>query len=184
MNAQQWMITIKIGLVMVVFGCRDKVKNPNPNAENELITTVELVCKDSTGSSFRGRWKDLTPSDEAGRVRDTLFLTAHQSYTGEIQFLDETKSPPDDLTEEVKKEANDHLVVYEVKSPLMPAQLSISRTDKDSRNLEVGLKTTIQTGGKGKGELRIILKHQPGEKDGTPNPGETDVDILIPVVIQ
>jgi hypothetical protein len=42
--------------------------------------------------------------------------------------------------------------------------------------------TTSST--KGKTGFNIILKHQPGIKDGSEGLGDADVDVVIPVVIR
>lgn len=164
------------------FGCEEK--NPSPNEENELITTVALYLTDSLGQSVSASWRDLTPNDDAGRTIDTLVLKNEAIYNGTIKFLDESKSPVLNLTDEIKSEAKDHLVVYKAVSPLTDENIVIVRTDKDANNLEVGLSLSIEAKKVGTGPFRILLRHQPGEKNGTEVPGDSDVDVEIPVKIR
>jgi hypothetical protein len=174
-----------LGLAAGTFSCKDKADDPKKNEENELITTVHLHLTKSGGGMVMANWKDLSPDDVAGRTIDTLFLEDSTLYTGEIEFKDDTKSPAEDITEEVEEEGEDHLVVYQQTPEVSPAWFTITRTDKDSKNLEVGLKYTLQTAGlKGKTGLRVMLKHQPGVKDGSATPGDADVDVVFPVVIR
>lgn len=164
--------------------CRQKEKNPTSNQENEFITTVLLHVTPTGGSMVMAQWKDLTPDDAAARTIDTLRLSASTSYTGLIEFFDDSKSPVRDHTYDIKSEAADHLLIYQPLAPLTSDNLIVTRTDKDQNNREVGLRYTLQTGVAGTGSLRIILKHQPGVKDGTDAPGDTDVDVSFPVKIR
>lgn len=161
-----------------------KEENPSPNEENELITTIRLRLTDSNGGTLSAAWKDLTPNDGAGRTIDTLFLEDSTEYSGTIEFLDETKNPVMDLTEEIRNESKDHLIVYKTVSPLTNDNLEVTRTDKDQNNFEIGLTYNFNTRFVGNGSLQVILRHQPGEKNGTETPGDSDVDVLIPVVIR
>jgi hypothetical protein len=165
--------------------CSDKADDPKQNEENELITTVHLHLTKPGGTSTMATWKDLTPDDANGRMVDTLFLEPSTLYTGMIELKDESKSPAVDISAEVKTEAVDHLFVYKQTPPSTPVYFNIVRTDKDSKNLETGLEYTLQTNAtKGKTGLNVILKHQPGEKNGSESPGDTDIDVVIPVVVR
>ncbi|MFM8917548.1 MAG: hypothetical protein ACKOGP_07380, partial [Bacteroidota bacterium] len=52
-----------------------------------------------------------------------------------------------------------------------------SYEDLDVNGIGIGLQSKWVTGNLSSGTSRIVLKHQPGIKDGTFAPGETDVDI-------
>lgn len=170
-------------LLAYLFSCKGKEESPNPNEENELITTVKLVFMDDSGKTHTFQWKDLTPNDPAGRIIDTIRLADSTMFTGQIEFWDETKSPAVNITAEVEEESKDHLVVYKTIAPLTGDQIQITRTDRDSKGLEVGLKFSAQTKKSGNGGLQVLLRHQPGVKDGTENPGDTDVDVELPIQI-
>lgn len=172
-----------ISTVFLFYGCKGKEENPNPNEENELITTIRLVFQDDSARTSMFQWKDLTPNDPAGRTIDTIRLADSSQYTGRIEFWDETKNPAVNITSEVEAEGKDHLVIYKLISPLVANQLTITRTDRDSQGLELGLKIQVITKAAGNGGLQILLRHQPGVKDGTESPGDTDVDITLPVLI-
>lgn len=167
-----------------LLGCSKKEENPAPNEENELITTVILHVTPPGGTMVNAQWKDLTPDEPSGRTIDTLRLADSTTYSGYIELFDDSKSPADNITTEVKTEATDHLFVYKTIAPLTTDQLSVTRTDKDANNREVGLTFSLKTGATGMGSLQVILRHQPGVKDGTEAPGDSDVDITIPVKIQ
>ena len=115
-------------------------------------------------------------------------ITVRKKDEGELQFEKFLCGiPPDEpieqerfITEEIKEEADEHLLVYKVTS----ANLSIQITDKDSKNLPLGLLTKWKSGSTSNGQLMVSLKHQPDIKDGSADKGETDVEVDLPVSIQ
>ena len=166
---------------IIFFSCKKDVKHPIKNEENEIITTVKISLIPTNSPTIFATWKDLTPNDDLGRMIDTLKIDSGMVYNGKIELLDETKSPTDTISEQVKKEGDDHLFVYR-QVPESPEIITIFRTDKDSKNLPVGLIFTLTALNKGAGKLNIVLRHQPGVKDGTPVPGDDDLNVEIPFV--
>jgi len=158
-----------------------KKDHDDHNHDNELITTVKLSLTSPSGTVSSASWKDLTPNEPSGQMIDTLKVDSGVVYIGKIEMLDETKNPTDNISEEVKKEANDHLFVY-TQIPASPEIIKVDRTDKDSKNFQVGLEFTFNAVNKGTGKLNVVLKHQPGQKDGTPGPGDADFNIEIPFI--
>jgi hypothetical protein len=152
------------------------------NHENELITTVMMHLTPPGGGMVMATWKDLTPKEPTVVTVDTLKIDSGQVYTGRMELLDETVSPALDRTAEIKKEADEHLFVY--KQEPTPDKLQITTKDVDSKGKVFGSTFTLAAKLKGYGKLRVILKHQPGEKDGTEGPGDTDVDVMIPFVVR
>ena len=160
-------------------------KDPEPVDDNEVITTVTYTLTPVGGGTpvaVTFRDPDGDQGSQPGVFSGALTLAAGTSYTGAITLLDETKSPAENTTEEVRRESDEHLLVYTVN----PAGLlTIARTDKDQNNLDVGLATTVQAGATaGTGTLNIVLRHQPGTKDGTATSGTSDVNVTFPVTVQ
>ena len=64
--------------------------------------------------------------------------------------------------------------------------LSVTRTDLDSNNppLQIGLSDKFVTGAASNGILRVVLRHQPNAKNGTYDPGSTDLDVTYAVNIK
>ena len=82
---------------------------------------------------------------------------------------------------EIAEEADDHLFFFES----TPAALvNVVIQDKDSKNLPLGLLSKWTTGTTGSGTTRITLRHQPGEKNGTFSPGDTDIEVTFNTLIQ
>jgi hypothetical protein len=83
------------------------------------------------------------------------------------------------ITDEIKKEQENHIVCYEVSN----ANLTVTRTDSAGVFL-LGLSSKWKSGLKSSGDLTVTLKHQPGIKDGSCNPGATDVEVKFPVKVR
>ncbi|MBO3270237.1 MULTISPECIES: hypothetical protein [Hymenobacter] len=168
---------------MFFASCSDD-SDPEPEDDNEFITTIryKLTPTSGTGQAVTAEWKDLDGAGGAAPTITGLALAPNTSYTGTISFLDETKTPADDITEEVREENYEHLVIY-TPNPAT-GLMNITRTDKDKNNLEVGLTTNVQTGTTNSGNLTIQLRHQPGTKNGTAAPGSDDANVTFPVTLR
>lgn len=174
---------LKIGLSVIAlaamfFSC-DKKEDPEPD-ENELITTIKLVLSDGTKTKTF-LWKDLDGDGGKAPVITADTLAVKTTYTYALTFLDESKTPVQDITAEIREKANEHLVVF---TPNPANLLTVNITDKDSKNLPLGLAGTIKTDSSKTGALKIRLRHQPGTKDGSAVPGSDDANLDFPIVIK
>ncbi len=63
--------------------------------------------------------------------------------------------------------------------------LVVNRTDMDNNNppLQIGLQDNFVTGAASSGILRVVLRHQPNAKNGTYDPGSTDLDVTYAITI-
>ena len=168
--------------LLFLAGKCDKPKGPEPpDNETELITTVKLNFQDSMNTlpAFSVQWKDLDGVGGNNPTIDTIRLQAQTGYTVNIDFLDESKYTAENITDEVRDEDDEHMICFE---PDKTGMLFIQRKDSDG-NFEVGLVSGWNALGVNTGGIRIYLKHQPGVKDGTCTPGETDVDVTFPLEI-
>ncbi len=151
-----------------------------PN-EEEVITTCKLVFTDVSGTTIDTIAVYRDPDGDGGNAPvqfDTIHLHASTTYTTEIILLNETVSPADSISNEVLEESQDHLFCFHV----VDANVSITRTDSDG-TFEIGLQSEWITTTASTGTVTVTLKHQPGIKDGTCDPGDTDVEIQFPMVI-
>ena len=69
--------------------------------------------------------------------------------------------------------------------PGSPLNLIVTRTDLDNNTppLQIGLLDNFVTGAASNGILRVVLRHQPNAKNGTYDPGSTDLDVTYAVSI-
>lgn len=151
--------------------------------EEELITTVKYTLTNGTDIVT------LTFSDPDGEGgNDGSYnvsgpLTSNTTYTGVIELLNETESPAEDITEEVKEEGDEHEFFYTTDI----TGLTITKTDVDANNNPLGIETDVMTATAGTGVITVVLKHEPTKpNDGTADGanGSTDVEVTFNVTVQ
>ena len=185
MKKNQKKSILLIAIITLSFGaCKEKTPSPTtpPENESELITTVKLVFTDTaTKAVSTAVFSDLDgPGGNAPTQFDTIRLKPNTVYQTAIYLLDETKTPVDSISNEVLEEGQDHLFVF----TKVGVNLNIQISDKDINSLPLGLLSYWSTAAVSNGSVTVALKHQPGVKDGSAAPGETDVEILFPCRIQ
>ncbi len=170
-----------LALVFIAIGCKEA---PAPEDDNELITTVKLKFTDgATSQTFE--WKDLDGDGGKAPTIQSVALKPNKTYKLDITFLDESKTPISDITSEIAKEADDHLVIF---TPMPTNLLTYTYSDKDVNNFPIGLTGSIKTTATGTGSLKVQLRHQPlvnnmKQKNGTVAPGSDDVNISFVVAV-
>jgi len=220
-----------------LWGCSKSPQTVTPALPgNEFLTTVELYLQNSTNPADiqTAVWTQISPSTGIYQPDSTyvnlaqLNLKANTTYNGQVYIFDETKTPWDTVSIEIKQRENYHLFFFQV-SPIasanviisnttpnipmtdwntgLPASdttaggvsvneilsppgtalnLTVSRTDMDTNSppLQIGLTDQFVTGASSSGILRVVLRHQPNAKNGTYDPGSTDLDVTYAVSIQ
>lgn len=176
--------TLLLVSLYVFSGCPDPCKkdphSPECHDETELVTTLILDLGQS--GLTNPKWQDIDGTGGNNPSIDTIFLTKSTTYNSvKLILLDESKTPVDTISNEVREEAEDHQFFF---NPSL-ADLTVEMLDKDKNDKPIGLETKWVVGANtGTGNLRIVLKHQPGSKDGSMTTGETDVDVTFPVVVK
>ncbi|GAA4309435.1 hypothetical protein [Nibribacter koreensis] len=167
--------------VFMTTGCGND-DEPTPENEEELITTVRLhATPQGGGNMIMATYKDVDGPGGQAPIVNGLQLAANKVYDVRVEVLDESKTPAEDITQEVKEEADEHQFFYQ---PSTGLNLTVAYTDQDSKNLPLGITTRMTTAAASTGTLRVILKHQPGTKNNSVNTGETDVEVTFPATIQ
>lgn len=163
-----------------------KPEDKHDHPENEFISTVKIVAIHSTtNDTVTAYWRQLdvggtTPPDTS---LAHLVLKSNSLYNIKTYFLDETKTPAENITTEIKDRGIYHGVFYIPDANLSP-HIAIVRTDKDANNLPLGLEATFETfNTTANAYLRVVLRHQPEGKDGTFAPGSTDADTAFRIEI-
>jgi hypothetical protein len=180
------LLMLAVAATTVIASCKkdeDDPKTPpaTPN-EEEVITTCILQFTDPSGvqPAVSATFRD--PDGDGGNLPtqfDTIRLHPATNYETSIILLNETVTPADSISNEVLEEGNEHLFCFDV----LDANVTITRTDSDGV-FEIGLESLWVTGAAGNGQVTVTLKHQPnGIKDGTCDPGDTDIEIAFPVII-
>jgi hypothetical protein len=185
MKNKNLMMVLLVGAALFMNSCKKETIDPN---ESELITTVRLKLTNTFSSSINPlvyEFKDLDGEGGAAPVKfDNIVLQKNIPYICEVTVLNESVSPADDITKEIKAEANDHQFYF---VPSSSNLLTVSNYDTDAQGLPLGLSSFWVTGlNPGTGTLRLVLKHKPGTKAANDliNKGDTDIELNFKLIIQ
>lgn len=171
----------------VVTSCSKDDTAPEEN-DNELITTVRIlaVATDNTADTLKFQWKDADGEGPAQPVIDQVKLVAGKTYKVQLQLLDETKTPADNVTEEIQEEGHDHRFYFE---PSI-ANITVTGLDQDKNNVSLGLNSTWTTAvAGGSGTMKITLRHYPngGKAEAdlvSSTKSSTDAEVVFPTLVQ
>ena len=160
--------------------------------EVELITTLKVtLTPQGGGSSLTVQFQDLDGEGGNAPVVDRIVVDAGTVYDGSIQELNELESPPEDITEEIREEAEAHQLFYETLGGFAPA--TVAYADKESDYVTntgddhpVGLKFTLTVPANARnGQFRVSQSHyDAGPKDGVTPSDETDIEVTFEVEVR
>ncbi len=139
---------------LLLAACADVGKPTEPNPE-EVITTVLLAIG---GAEYA--WTD--PENDGAPVIDPILL-APGAYPFDVRFQNGLEDPPEEITEEVAAESDEHQVFF-TGSAVADGVVVVVATDLDENGLPIGL-TGELTASVGAGELTVTLRHLPPESD-------------------
>lgn len=171
--------------LLLLIGCakdEEELTTPPVNNEEELITTFILNLENSTDNTdtLQATFRDLDgPGGEDPVLESSLVLQRNATYNGVISVLDESGTEIEDITIEVEEEGAEHLFCFEFDGV---TGVSVAYADSDGQ-YGIGILSSWIGEELGQGAVRITLKHQPGVKDGTCEPGETDIEVNFPIEI-
>lgn len=171
--------------VLFIASCK-KEKDDEESNENEIITTARLVFTDrSSGATHNFLWQDLDGDGGNDPVVQDITLRPAAVYDVSLTLLNETRNPPEDITEEVQAESDVHRFYYEIAGE---PGLTIDDLDQDSEGITLGLNSVWTTAGPGSAMVRLVLRHYPaGGKDETDpvtsSKSSTDMDISFTVQV-
>ena len=173
-------------VTLLALGC--KKDDPEPENEEELITTATLTFTPVGGGSA----VNLKFSDPDGNGGNAATITggvlqANKQYTISVVLLNESVSPAEDITAEVKEEAEEHQFFYQTTG----ASIVFAYDDADANGKPIGIKAKATTAAASKGTLTFILRHEPNKGangvaagDITNAGGETDISVAFPLEIK
>lgn len=184
-NLSKWS-GIFAGLTLMASCKKDDPVIPN---EEELITTViyTLISQDNQDTAV---FEFIDLDGEGGNapsIKNDVLL-ANTMYRGSVQLLNEQETPPEDITEEVETEAEEHQFFY---TPQVDLNATFQYSDTDVDGNPIGITTDVQTGNASMGAFTLVLRHEPdknaqGVSDGdiTNAGGETDVEVTFNADVQ
>ncbi len=165
-------------ILLFTYSC-DKDDDNTPDNEQELITTVALSFRTATTLDSVTA-KDLDGPGGNAPVVGAIKLKPNTDYALQVYFYDESKTPREDITEEVKEESDAHLICFSTAG----VALQTTAEDQDSNKKPLGLTNIVKVGAAGTGTLTIRLKHEPDKNASDPcSTGETDVEQMFNVTV-
>lgn len=165
----------------------DPVQPVTPPNEEELITTLTLHFHSASGVEHKHfEFTDLDGDGGNAPVIHADTLSPDSTYTVEIEVLNESVSPAEDITAEILAEGVDHQFFFQFAG----ANVTATYTDTDANGLPIGLNSNWTIGAASNGSVVITLRHQPDKSatgvsagDITNAGGDTDIEVTFPVVI-
>ena len=154
--------------------------DPEHIHEHELITRVTLEVTPSGGSTNSFTWNE-------GDNNLNVNLNSDTNYEVKVFFYN--ASDPSDIenvTEEVREEADEHLVFYDFTTSANLQVTSSSNDTRDSNQIPIGLTTTWTTSTSESLNAKLYLIHEPENKTANSRSsigGGTDVEIDLAITI-
>ena len=186
------------GLLTMAVACGDDEEETPMQGEGgeEVITTMNITLSDGM-NTITGRFFDADGEGGApGVTTDPGPLMAGTTYALEIELLNESEVPAEDVTEEIEEEAEEHQFFYEQTGDVVSVMIddveSQYNMDATAPDLPVGLSAQVEAIAAGSGTLKIVLKHLPPANDGTIlktgnndiNVGSTDIEVTFDITVQ
>lgn len=178
--------------------CGSDVDNPDPDNENEVITTVTLrFAPQGGGAAVEATFKDPDGDGGAAPTVDDISLTAGSTYALTLTFLNELETPAEDITGEISEEDDEHQIFFT--GSAVGTALAHSYDDMDANGNPVGLTNTVVASA-GMGQLTVTLRHLPPVGDAATKvaglaeqaatggvsglPGDSDASVTFEVTVQ
>ena len=173
---------------LVFVACnRDKGLFIHTDPEEPISSLVYTLIPEQGGTEVVISWIDRDGAFGNDPLVTGGSLIANEVYFGTLELSLGTGDLPDDLTEEILEEANEHQFFFS--STLSDVQ--ISYRDQDSNGNPIGIQNALSTGASGNGTITITLLHLPdkfaeGVSDGhiMNAGGDIDLEIVLPITIE
>ncbi len=176
-----------IALAAIALTLSSCKKDPEIEDPEEVITTLNYTLTPASGgAAVTLSFQDIDGDGGDDPIITVGALAANTTYTGDMELLNESVSPTDNVTAEVAEEDEEHQFFYQT-----TGGINIAYDDTDANNNPIGIRSTLTTGAAGTGTINIILRHEPdknasGVSDGdiTNAGGETDIEVTFDVTVQ
>ena len=169
---------------LVLTSCSDD--DPEPVNEEEVITTMTInLVPQGGGTAVQLQSRDLDgDGPEPPVITVSGNFSARTVYNGSIVLLNETETPPENITVEVEEEADEHQFFYTIGASLS-AQTEYSNVDGNGNPL--GTQFTFSAGDESTGQITFTLRHdlkKPNDGALADAGGETDIAQTFDVAIE
>ncbi len=139
--------------------------------EPEVITTVSLSFAPAGGGpTVTAAFDDLDGDGGAAPTIDPINLTSGVTYALTVRFQNKLETPPEEITDEVRDESDEHQLFFTGTAVNGPASnrpgapLTHSYGDTDANGFPIGLTSSV-VAATGTGQLTVTLRHVPPIND-------------------
>ena len=163
---------------------------PTPVNEEEVITTLNLTLTPQGGGTpiiiqmqdADGDGSDVPVFTYPGGLAAGI-LDAGITYNGEIELLNVTEDPAEDITEEVEEESDEHQFFYTASSDL---DVTTTYTNFDNNGNNLGTEFILEAGAVSNGTITFTLRHEPTKPNTglSDAGGETDIEVTFSFEIE
>lgn len=184
---QRLNFAMALSIFALTFSACEKDDHDDHDHENELITTVELrFTETGTSNTVVFEFNDPDGPGGAAPTIDNIELDANTQYDLELAFLDRSKNPVEDITEEIEEEGDVHRIYF---VPSASLNFTVGQQDTDENGRPLGLNSSVSTGAASTGTLQVVLRHygNGGKEASDPvnsSKSSSDVDVVFNVAIQ
>ncbi|KAA1246302.1 type 1 periplasmic binding fold superfamily protein [Aquimarina sp. RZ0] len=190
MNTRKFLSMLAIASLLI-YSCSDDDDNPAVVNEEELITTMTVTLTAGMDVvTLTSRDLDGPDGPNAPVITISGPLSADTTYIGEVQLLNESETPTENVNEEVEGEADEHQFFFEVADTLN-ATTTYTDTEADyppnTGTNPVGISFSLVTTDASTGSLTVTLRHEPKKpNDGTlaDAGGNTDITQSFDIAIE
>ncbi len=184
-NLQLYATVLFATLFMVACSNDDDNNTPEPVNEEELITTMTItLTPEGGGPDVVFQTRDLDgDGPNPPVVTDPVILTAGVTYDGVIKLLNETETPPEDITLEVEDESDEHQFFYTRGGGL---NVATEYSNFDNNGNPLGTEFKLSSNVPSAGTLTFTLRHEPTKPNNglSSAGGETDIAATFNITVQ
>lgn len=185
MNLSQLRTLLLLAAVVLFSQCN--TEEPEPENEEELITTMTLTFSPQAG----GQDVVFSIFDEDGDgpaapEYTNGVLSTNTTYSVSLEVRNDEED--EDITVEIEEEDEEHQFFFQISSAL---DLEFDYADQDGDGNPIGLSTIFVAGNASSGTLTVTLRHEPNKTaQGVASGlianagGETDIEATFDVVIE
>jgi hypothetical protein len=188
---KSFMIILSILILSIFNSCKkDDLTNPPVENEHPPATTVIMrliksnISGQASSDTLKVTVRDTTVIKGKPFLDGAFNLISGQLYKGSFILLDESTSPITDLTEDIIKEKDGHIFIFNLKSGAN-GRIIIDDLDKDNKGKNFGLNFRLSVTGNGtaSGFINVLLRHYDSlNKDDSSY--DTDLNRDFPINIQ
>ncbi len=191
MKLARYSFVLIAALALLMNACKKETAKPTTSApanEEEVITTLRLtLIPQGSGDTARFVFTDLDGDGGNAPIITVDSVIANTKYNATVEFLNESKTPAEDITEEVKKEDDEHQVFYQIDANVA----DVTYKDMDGNSKPLGLSTEFNVKSAASSKLKVTLRHKPNKDasgvssgDITNAGGETDIEVEFNFVVK